>query len=86
MASGAFTVDEAAPPDDAPLRPARDALRGMAEVTVDSDTAAMVRHGRVLPRWEGDGPWAVVDPDGELLAVYEDHGSGTAKPAVVVSL
>ena len=31
----------------------------------------------------GDGPFAVVDPDGELLAVYERHGPGV-KPAVVV--
>ena len=86
VASGGFAVDEAAPPEVAPLRPARDALRGMAEVVVDDDTAAMVRNGRVLPRWEGDGPWAVVGTGGEVLAVYEAHGEGMAKPAVVIGL
>lgn len=86
LTSGGFTVDEAASPDSAPLRPARDALRGMAEVTVDAETAAMVRHGRVLPRWDGTGPWAVLDETGELLAVYEAHAPGTAKPAVVLSV
>lgn len=86
LSSGGFSVDEAAPPDTAPLRPARDALRGMTEVTVDATTAAMVRNGRVLPQWDGDGPWAVLDEHGELLAVYEAHTAGTAKPAVVISV
>lgn len=33
----------------------------------------------------GTGPWAVLDPAGELLAVYEAHRGDTAKPAVVVA-
>ena len=33
----------------------------------------------------GDGPWAVVGPDGDLLAVYESFRTGEAKPAVVVA-
>jgi len=37
----------------------------------------------VLPAFEGDGPWALFDPDGLLVAVYEAFG-GEAKPAVVV--
>jgi hypothetical protein len=44
----------------------------------------MVRHGRVLDRFEGDGPWAVVDEGGALLAVYESFGA-SAKPAVVIA-
>jgi len=32
-----------------------------------------------------EGPWAVLDEAGELLAVYERHREGTAKPAVVIS-
>lgn len=86
LASGLFTVDEAASPDDAELRPARDAVRGMTQVTVDDATASMVRHGRVLPRWAGDGPWAVLDTAQELLAVYEAFGTQMAKPAVVISV
>ncbi len=31
-----------------------------------------------------DGPWAVLGPDGRLLAVYEAHQGTTVKPAVVV--
>ena len=32
----------------------------------------------------GEGPWAVLGPDGSLLAVYERHHPGTVKPAVVL--
>ena len=32
----------------------------------------------------GGGPWAVLSKRGELLAVYEERGSGEAKPAVVL--
>jgi len=84
MSSGGFDVSEAAPPDDAELRPMADALRGMETVTVDADTAALVRNGRVLRRWAGTGPWAVLDPEGELLAVYEPFRQDEAKPSVVV--
>lgn len=84
MSSGGFDVSEAASPDAAELRPMADALRGMETVTVDADTAALVRNGRVLRRWPGTGPWAVLDPDGELLAVYEPFRQDEAKPSVVV--
>jgi tRNA pseudouridine55 synthase len=56
----------------------------MQTVTVDGETAALVRNGRVLPRWDGAGPWAVLETDGELLAVYESFRTGEAKPAVVI--
>ena len=52
--------------------------------TVDADTAALVANGRVLPPWAGVGPWAVVGPEGNLLAVYEPFRSGEAKPALVI--
>jgi hypothetical protein len=32
----------------------------------------------------GEGPWAVTGPGGDLLAVYQEHGGGTVKPAVVL--
>ena len=44
-----------------------------------------MRSGRVLDRFPGDGPWALIDPDGELLAMYEAFGDSLAKPSVVVS-
>ena len=46
---------------------------------------ADVRHGKVLPSFEGDGPWAVTGSDGGLLAVYEPYRPGLAKPAVVLA-
>jgi len=36
------------------------------------------------PATATDGPWAVLDEQGDLLAVYETHREGTAKPAVVL--
>jgi len=48
-----------------------------------------VRHGKVLAHGllgvEGDGPWAVVDADGVLLAVYETYDEARVKPAVVIA-
>jgi hypothetical protein len=44
----------------------------------------LVRNGRSLPAWDGDGPWAVCGPDGELVAMYERVDARTAKPAVVL--
>ena len=84
LSSGGFEVSEAAPPDTAALRPMLDALRGMATVQVDAETEALVHNGRVLPRFPGEGPWAVTGPDGELLAVYEAFRANEAKPAVVI--
>jgi tRNA pseudouridine55 synthase len=83
-AVGSFGVEEARAPDDSVLMSPLDALRDYARVDVDEPTADMVRHGRVLDRFVGDGPWAVVDSGGALLAVYEPFGS-VAKPAVVIA-
>jgi tRNA pseudouridine55 synthase len=71
------------------VRPAVSALPEMPAVQVDDPLATVVGHGRVLGRAElgveGSGPWAVIDGRGELLAVYEAHGDGRAKPAVVLT-
>ncbi|MDQ1426892.1 MAG: tRNA pseudouridine55 synthase, partial [Acidimicrobiaceae bacterium] len=74
-AVGPFTLSDAVPLDaigPGDLRPPRDALPGMASVTVTPDLAALVGHGRVLPPGElnaaGEGPWAVIDHEGRLLA------------------
>ncbi len=84
VAVGSFTVAEAEPPESAGLLSLPTAVRDYEWVTVDAETAAMVGQGRVLPRFEGRGPWAVLDPDGELLAMYQPFRSAEAKPAVVV--
>jgi len=89
--SGTFGLDEAVPLDavtvDSLLPPA-EALRHMDATTVDGDVLTAVGHGKVLPPdvlgVDGDGPWRVLDPAGELVAVYEAHHSGTTKPSVVL--
>lgn len=83
-ASGTFTEHEARPPDDATLLPLVEVLRDYPQVEVDASQAAKVAHGRVLPAWEGPGPWAV-RYGAELLAVYERVDEHTAKPAVVIA-
>ena len=92
LAVGAFTIDEAVPlaglgPER--LLPPVEALRGRPRVAVDEATAALVAHGRVLDRStlgaDDDGPWAVTDGEGRLLAVYEPHRDDTVKPAVVLA-
>ena len=90
-AVGPFVDDEAVPLEALSperLLPPVEALRGRPRVAVDEDVAVMVRHGRVLEEGAlgvaGDGPWAVVDGAGVLLAVYERHRGRTVKPGVVL--
>lgn len=91
-AIGSFTLADAVPlealtPEH--LLTPTEAMRDLARVDVDEGLAAAVAHGKVLPRDRlrvvGAGPWAVVGPDGSLLAVYEAHRGDTAKPAVVLA-
>ena len=91
-AIGSFTLAEAVGLDE--LSPERlltpaEAMRDLARVDVDEAIAADVAHGKVLPTdrlgVDGPGPWAVIGPDGVLLAVYEPHRGATAKPAVVLA-
>jgi len=81
---GAFTLAEAAPPDDCELLPVASAVRALDVVHVSDETAALVANGRVLDSWAGAGPWAVFDGRGDLLAVYESFRDGQAKPSVVL--
>ena len=95
-AIGPHTVADAVALDQlepAAVRPPSAAVAHLRSVAVDETTAAVVAHGRVLPMGdlglapaEADGgPWAVLDPAGRLLAVYQSHRQGTVKPAVVVA-
>jgi tRNA pseudouridine55 synthase len=84
LAVGEFRIEDARPPDSAALLPVDTAVRTLAHVVVDPDVAAKVANGRVLPRFEGDGPWAVFDRDRRLLAVYEAFRDTEAKPSVVL--
>jgi tRNA pseudouridine55 synthase len=62
------------------------AVAHLAAVTVDAGLAEAVGYGKVLDvDWAGDGPWAVLDGGGDLLAVYEPYAAGRVKPAVVLA-
>jgi tRNA pseudouridine55 synthase len=83
-ACGSFGEPDAASPDDAVLLTPAEAMRDYPAVTVSDEVVAMVRNGRALPAFPGDGPWAVLDPGGELVAMYESSPDGRAVPAVVL--
>jgi tRNA pseudouridine55 synthase len=90
-AVGPYGIGEAVPLDElAPERvlPPVEALRGRRRVTADGDLLAAVRYGKVLPAAllgvDGDGPWPVVDPEGQLVAVYQRHRGTDVKPGVVL--
>jgi tRNA pseudouridine55 synthase len=91
---GSFTLAEARPldeieaaPDDAVL-PLTVAMRDLERIDVDAEQARAVTHGVSFAAGaiavHGAGPYAVVGPDGALLAVYDTRGAAL-KPAVVVA-
>jgi tRNA pseudouridine55 synthase len=73
---------------DAILTPAQ-AMRDLPFVTVEPEIADLIGRGLALDRVPvgalGDGPWAMLDDHGNLLAVYEATGTDRIKPAVVVT-
>ncbi len=91
-AIGPFALDRAEPLDaigpDSVLSPAT-LVAHLARCVVDADLAAQVACGQVLGLETlgapGDGPWAVLDEHGALLAVYERYAADRAKPAVVLT-
>jgi tRNA pseudouridine55 synthase len=91
-AVGSFTLAEARPLDglgERDLLPPAEAVRDYPRLVASGQVIAAVSHGRLLPLdalgATGPGPWAVVDEAGKLLALYEAHGTGGAKPAVVLA-
>ncbi|MCU1496328.1 MAG: tRNA pseudouridine synthase [Acidimicrobiales bacterium] len=74
--------------DPEQVRPMTEAVRHLVQVTVDGPRAADVAVGKVLERVElaveGEGPWAVLDQTGALLAVYEPFRATTVKPSLVI--
>ena len=91
---GSFALDEArtlddvaADPEAAVCSPAA-AVLDLERVEVDAQQAEAVCHGMTFPASafaaQGAGPFAVIGPPGDLLAVYVRRGAGV-KPAVVVA-
>ncbi len=95
-AVGSFDLAEAVQLDEVgadAVRPMTDVVRHLRLVIADEHLAAAASVGKVLERAElsidddagADGPWAVLNASGELLAVYEAHRGSTVKPAVVIA-
>ncbi|WP_419920652.1 tRNA pseudouridine(55) synthase TruB [Candidatus Poriferisodalis sp.] len=82
--SGSFTAAEAAPPTEAELRGTGELVRDLVQIALSSMEVRAVRSGAHLvpSRYDGDGPWALVDSDGTLVAVHERAG-GRMKATVL---
>lgn len=84
---GSFGENEALPVEKTVLQEPVEAMRDFEIVKVDDETRKEVSYGRVFEQGrlkvEKEGPWALVDQSGELLAVYKEHGD-KIKPAVVI--
>ena len=96
----ARTLEEIADGPDKALLPMVEAVRLLARIDVDGETARGVSHGVVFPvtalsgsitppatpgpPGDDTGPLAVVGPDGRLLALY-DRGRAAARPIVVLA-
>jgi tRNA pseudouridine55 synthase len=95
LSVGAFTLDEAHPLEEIEARTTElvltpaEAMRALERVVVDGETIRAVSHGATFSAVAlvgtegGEGPFAVLDDRGALLAIYERRGVGV-KPAVVV--
>jgi tRNA pseudouridine55 synthase len=85
-AEGAVALDDLSPEH---LLPPSAAVAHLEMVRVDEAGVAAVRVGKVLSLDDldisGAGPWAVVGPAGDLLAVYEPFRAALAKPSVVLA-
>ncbi len=92
----AVTLDELGADDSEPhsyLRPVLECVRGLTRCDADADVRAAVAVGKVLPATlfasRGPAPWAVVDAEDRLIAVYEPFsndkvGPDMARPTIVL--
>jgi tRNA pseudouridine55 synthase len=89
---GSFGEEEMRPLEligpDAVLTPAQ-AMRDLDFVRVEPAVAASIRTGLPLDKVPlgavGEGPWAMLDQHGDLLAVYEATDTDRIRPAVVLA-
>ncbi len=70
------------------LRPVEELVRDLPGAVVNSELARALGHGRTVDRLAlgvvGDGPWAVLDESGRLVAICGPVGLERARPVVVV--
>ena len=82
---GSFGLKDARPLGDvgSPL-PVEDAVRHLPRLDLDEEEARAASHGRTLGPAGLDGPYAVFDPKGALVAVYRDEHA-KAVPEMVLA-
>ena len=92
---GRFTEAMCSSLDSPVLLPEVEMVLHLSRVDLDTETAARVLNGAMLPvgtLFVGDGPWRVHNASGELLGVYEstdranDSGEALVKPAVLIAV
>ncbi|MGA3215247.1 MAG: tRNA pseudouridine(55) synthase TruB [Acidimicrobiales bacterium] len=90
LAVGSFSDAEALALEDvAPdrVRPPEELVRDMPGGLADNQVAQALVHGRTVERHAlgvvGDGPWAVVEQSGRLVAICEPVGLERVRPVVV---
>lgn len=82
--TGPYSLDEACTLEQPILLPVHDAVRALTTHVLTAEEIDDVLYGRVREAWDGDGPWAAVNADGELVAVFELWKDRIAKPTVVL--
>ena len=84
-AIGPFAVEDASPPDEAgDLLPLERAVAHLPRLELEPEEARVARHGSILGPAGIEGPYAVFDPDGALVAIYRDDGP-KARPEMVLA-
>jgi len=82
----ALSLDQVSP---AMLRPCLDLVRDLPCVEVGDEFVEAIAFGRLLDRSAvrvaGEGPWAVVGPSGDLVAVCQARGTDRIHPVVVLA-
>ena len=81
--TGPYSLDESCTLEEPVLLPVGEMVRGMPTHVLDEQGIDDVLYGRVREAWDGDGPWATTNADGELIAVFELWRDRIAKPTVV---
>ena len=70
------------------VRPPEELVRDLPGAVAPPDLAQALGHGKAVDRLAlglaGEGPWAVVDESGRLVAICSPHGPEKVKPVVVL--
>lgn len=82
-AIGPFRVGDARRPGQARPLPLERAVSHLPRLLLVEEEARAASHGRVLGPAGIEGPYAVFDPQGELIGIYRDDGA-MARPEVIL--